>query len=57
MELAIVGYLAIYYEENFCEILNLDQLFRGRCHLKTFLIYSSGNPFFFGRVEPFVQFW
>ena len=35
----------VHVEENFCEIiLNLDQWFKG-CHLKTFLIYSSGDPF------------
>ena len=35
-----------YYEELFCEIiLNLDQLFRRRCLLKIFLIWSSGDPF------------
>ena len=36
-----------HYEEHFCElILNLDQWFRRRCCLKTFLIKSSGCPFF-----------
>ena len=35
-----------HYEEQFCEIiLNLDQLFRNRCRLKIFLIWSSGSPF------------
>ena len=35
------------HEEQFCEmILNLDQLFRRRCHLKIFLICSSGGPLF-----------
>ena len=35
-----------YYEEQFCEIiLNLDQWFRRKCHLKIFLIWSSGSPF------------
>ena len=35
-----------HYEEKFCEvILNLDQLFRRRCLLKLFLIWSSGGPF------------
>ena len=34
-----------HHEEHFCEIiLNLDQWFGWRCHLKTFLILSSGNP-------------
>ena len=33
-------------EEHFCEIiLNLDQWIRRRCHLKIFLIYSSGSHF------------
>ena len=32
------------YEEHLCEIiLNLDQWFLRKCHLNTFLIYSSGN--------------
>ena len=35
-----------YHEELFCELtLNLDQLFRRRCILKMFLIWSSGGPF------------
>ena len=35
-----------HYEEQFCEIiLNLDQWFRRRCHLKMFLIWSSVSPF------------
>ena len=35
-----------HYEEHFFEIiLNLDQLFRRRGHLKIFLIYSSGGLF------------
>ena len=35
-----------YQEEHFCEIrLNMDQWFRRRCHLKIFLIWSSGRPF------------
>ena len=37
-----------HYEEQFCEIilnLNLNQWFRHRCLLKTFLIWSSGGPF------------
>ena len=34
-----------HHEEHFCEmILNLDQWFRRRCHFKTFLIQSSGDP-------------
>ena len=34
------------HEDKFCDIvLNLDQWFRRRCNLKTFLIYSSGDPF------------
>ena len=32
-----------YYEEQFCELLNLDQWFRRRCLLKIFLIWSSGS--------------
>ena len=36
----------VHHGEQFREIiLNLDQWFRRRCHLKTFLIYSSGGPF------------
>ena len=35
-----------HHEEQFCEIvLNLDQWFRRRCRLKTFLIKNSGGPF------------
>ena len=35
-----------YHEEQFCEIiLNLDQWFRRKCHLKVFLIWSSDSPF------------
>ena len=35
----------VHHEEHFCEIiLNLDQWFRRRCHLKTF-IEISGGPF------------
>ena len=35
-----------HYEEQFCEIiLNLDNWFRRRCRLKTFLIKSSSSPF------------
>ena len=34
-----------HHGEHSCEVLlNLDQWFR-RCHLKTFLIWSSGGPF------------
>ena len=34
----------VHHEEQFCDIiLNLDQWFR-RCHLKTFLFLSSGQP-------------
>ena len=34
-----------HHEEHFCEIIkNLDHWLRRRCHLKTFLIMSSGNP-------------
>ena len=36
---------SVQHKEQFCEvILNLNQWFR-RCHLKTFLIKSSGGPF------------
>ena len=46
-----------HYEEQFCEIiLNLDQWFSRRSHLKIFLIGSSGGPLFSGG-EPFVQIW
>ena len=35
-----------YQEEQLCEIiLNLDQWFRRRCLLKTFVIWSSCGPF------------
>ena len=35
-----------YYGEQFCEtILNSDQRFRRRCHLKIVLIWISGGPF------------
>ena len=45
-----------HHEKPFCEIvLNLDQWFREGCHLKLFLIWRSGVPFYSG-VEPFVQF-
>ena len=37
-----------HYKENFCEmILNLDKWFKRKCHLKIFLIYSSGCHLFF----------
>ena len=46
-----------HHEEQFCEIiLNLDQWFRRRCHLKTFLSRALDALFFSGAV-PFVQFW
>ena len=46
-----------HHEILFCEIiLNLDQWFRRKCHLKVFLIWISGSPLFSG-VEPYVQFW
>ena len=46
-----------HYEKHFSEIiLDLDQLFRRRRHLKIILISSLVN-ILFGRVEPFVQFW
>ena len=36
-----------HHEKHFCEIiLNLDNLFRRRCHLKIFLIWSSGDHCF-----------
>ena len=35
-----------HQETQFCEIiLNLDQWFRRKCHLKVFLIWISGSPF------------
>ena len=34
-----------YPEEQFCEIMNLDQWFRRKCRLKVFLIWSSDSPF------------
>ena len=41
----------------FCEIiLNLDQWFRRRCHVKYFLSTAS-SALLFGGVVPFVQFW
>ena len=50
-----------HHEEHFSAIiLNFDQWFRRRCHLKTFLmvflIWSSGGPCV-RAVEPFIQFW
>ena len=47
------------YDEHLYEIvLNLDQQISSRCHLKTFLIYSSGGPFVWrSRTKPCVQFW
>ena len=52
-----------HHEERFCEIiLNLDQWFRRRSHLKIFLIHRSGDPCIKHRetvcaisVEAFVQ--
>ena len=45
-----------YYEEQFCEIiLNLDQWFRRRCHLKDFLS-GALTALLFGGAKPFVQF-
>ena len=38
-----------HFEDYFCEIiLNFDRWFRRRCHFKTFLILSSGDPLFTG---------
>ena len=35
----------MHHEEQFCEIIvNLDRWFRRKCHLKVFLIWSSGEP-------------
>ena len=35
-----------YHGEHSCEVIwSLDQWFRRRCHLKIFLIWSSGGPF------------
>ena len=46
-----------YQEEQFCEIiLNWDQWFRKRCHLKDFLSGALA-ALLFGGAEPFVQFW
>ena len=43
--------------EHLCKIiLNLDQWFR-RCHLKIFLIYSSGDHFVPLEQNHFVQLW
>ena len=47
-----------HHEKQFCEInLNLDKWLKRRCHLKIFLIWSSGGPLLFSGAEPFVQFW
>ena len=41
---SLINFNRRHYEEQFFEIiLNLDQLFRTRGHLKIFLIYSSGS--------------
>ena len=33
-----VNFGSVHHKQQFCEIiLNLDQWFRGRCHIKTFL--------------------
>ena len=46
-----------HHKEQFCEIiLNLDRCFRKKCHLKIFLIWRPGGPFYSG-VEPFVKSW
>ena len=46
-----------YHEKQFFDIiLNLDQWFRRKCHLKVFLIWSSGSPFVRWSVTIFVQF-
>ena len=46
-----------YREEQFCEIiLNLDQWFRRRCHLKDCLSGALVVLVFSG-AEPFMQFW
>ena len=46
-----------HYQKRFCEIiLKLDQWFRRRCCLKTFLSRALAAPLF-SRVESFVQFW
>ena len=45
-----------YQEEQFCEIiLNLDQWFRRRCHLKDFLSGALAAHVF-GGAKPFMQF-
>ena len=45
-----------HHEEQFCVIiLNLDRWVRKRCHLKLFLIWRFGGPFYSG-VEPFCNF-
>ena len=47
----------VHHEEQFCEIIfNLDLWFRRKCHLKIFLIWSSGSPFF-SRAEQVVFIW
>ena len=34
----------MHHDEQFCEnIVNLDQWFRRKCHVKVFLIWSSGD--------------
>ena len=36
-----------HHEEQFCDIiLNFDQWFKKKCHLKVFLIWRSGSPLF-----------
>ena len=45
-----------HHEEQFCEIiLNLDQWFMRRCHLKDFLSGALA-ALMFGGAEPFVLF-
>ena len=35
-----------HHEEHSCDVIgNLDQLFRRRCRLKIFLIWSCGSPY------------
>ena len=47
----------VHQEEQFCEIiLNLDQWFRMRCHLK-YSLSGALTALMFGRVKPFMQFW
>ena len=44
-----------HYGKHSCEIiLNLDQLFRRRCHLKI-LLFLAMAAIFFGEAEQFVQ--